>query len=151
DFTVIEITRAGELPDVSDDPLDMGLGAAALRMHRPPLPRPDAGWQRTSVSWFTTPRTRALAIVLRTSDARRDELARWKEHPSHPAWFDDVSLQRVDPTPQQAIALLKGRDLAPDADAALGVSKHGQFPPLPEMGTAHAADEDNYSHRYALY
>jgi arylsulfatase A-like enzyme len=147
-----EIFEAGELSTVEalfkpgGDTLQ-----AMLKVHWPPDPEPDGEWQRGSVSFFTMPYTRALVIVLWATSRRSTELSRAEVAADTEAWFDEVRLSRLDPTPEQSIALFKGQHLADGADPALGMQKYGQFPPLPKSPYALGPSADNYAQRYALY
>ncbi|MDA1266836.1 MAG: sulfatase [Planctomycetota bacterium] len=146
DFAVVEASGDGNLGirGPFDNHYMAGRGLA-LKVHWPTAPGAD-GWSAGATSFFTTPATRALAVLVRPTVsqelARRDrsELA-----------FDDLLLERLEPTPEQAIALFKGRSLAQGSDPALGVAKFGQFPPLAEIGEEYDAADGNYSYRTALY
>ncbi|MEM7205078.1 MAG: sulfatase [Planctomycetota bacterium] len=143
DFAVLEISD-GTLDDVRGVHTRPGL---KLRFHWPRPLVPDAGWQEDSVAFYTTPKTQALAVVL----MRRAGVAGDVGAVEGTVEFDDLRVDRLRPTPDQTLALLKARDLAPDADPDLGIAKFGQFPPLGEAEGRHSAFDDNFSFRRALY
>lgn len=153
DFAVVEADNVESiLEERKRDPNLKGHGAAVLKVHWPETPVADGSWQRGSVSLFTTPHTRALGVFLRATADRRGDLLRWGKDKAteHAAWFDDLRLERLEPSAEQTIALLKARDLAEGADPFLGIEKHGQFPPA-ALTSRDKLRYDNYSYRYALY
>ena len=127
----------------------------SLKLHWPAQQDPDGSWQRGRVSFFTTSNTHSLAIVIRATSKRREHLFRWgatnEKGAQDETRFDDIRLDRIAPTPQQAIALMKSSALADGADPDLGIAKYGQFPPVGDIGSEYSAKDDNYSYKYALY
>ncbi len=147
DFAVVEATQRGSIGirGPFDNHYMAGRGLA-LKVHWPASPEPDGSWQRGSTSFFTTPSTRAIAVILRPTVSQ--QVARGAPRD---IWFDDMRLERIEPTPDQAISLVMARSPAPGADTELGIEKFGQFPPLGEVGDRHSGDDDNFSYRHALY
>jgi len=147
DFAVVEAKSEGRIsvggPFANHYMAGRGL---ALKVHWPRQPATDDAWHTTTVSFFTTPNTHSLAIILRQNTSQI--AGRGKDEALS---FDDILLERVEPTPEQAMALLKARSLASGANPDLGVEKFGQFPPLGDVGEAHGPRDDNYSYRYGLY
>ena len=125
----------------------------ALKIHGLPIESGRAGdefrntWQRADTSFYPTPRTRSLAIVVRPR-VGADPGATVRAMS-----FDDVRLEEVLPSRKERIRLLKGAQLAPDADPALGMRKAGWLLPLPspEGVREGEAAESNYNWRRALY
>jgi arylsulfatase A-like enzyme len=147
DFAVIEAKSEGRIsvggPFANHYMAGRGL---ALKVHWPSAPETDNEWHTASASFFTTPNTRSLAVILRqrvSQIAGRGQV--------NALSFDDIRLERVEPSPEQAIALLKARSPASGSDPTLGIEKFGQFPPLGDVGEAHGPRDDNYSYRYGLY
>ena len=147
DFAVVEAKSEGRIsvggPFANHYMAGRGL---ALKVHWPSAPETDNEWHTASASFFTTPNTRSLAVILRqrvSQIAGRGQV--------NALSFDDIRLERVEPSPEQAIALLKARSPASGSDPTLGIEKFGQFPPLGDVGEAHGPRDDNYSYRYGLY
>lgn len=139
DFAVVEVVDAAKVGG-------RAMRSNSLKTHWPPLPESDGAWQRGSVLFFSTPNTHALVITARhaahaTSMAATDQ----------DAWFDDLRVERVAPSHDQTIALVKARANAPGADAALGMAKYGQFPPLGATEGRHVPEDGNFSYRHAIY
>ncbi len=147
DLTVVEIP---ELMSFEQLTTAVGRDQALSKTHQLDAPLPDGSWQDASVAFSSMPNTKAVLILLRKTpgDAARGTLS--KEGDAE-AWFDDIRLTRLDPTPEHSIGFLKAQDLAEDADPALGMRKRGQFPPLLPGGSQVKSLEDNYSVRNALY
>ena len=147
DFAVVEAKSMGKLGTrgVFDRHYMAGRGQA-LKIHYPQRPKAFGVWQRGTLSVFTTPQTRSIAVVLRPTVSRHDVV-----HSEHEVAFDEIRLARVDPTPEQAMALLKARAPSDGSDPELGIEKFGQFPPLGDVGEEHGPADDNFSYRYALY
>ena len=150
DFVVVEAFSA-EMLEKELDPEQGWENQSGLRLHRVPEPAADGRWQRGSTSFTTTPQTFAVGVMLRTTPERRSDLNQWGRRSENETWFDDLRLVRVEPTPQQTVALLKARACAEGSDLELGMEKHGQFPPTAGHGQEHRPEDDNYSFRYALY
>ncbi|MDE0915875.1 MAG: sulfatase [Planctomycetota bacterium] len=147
DFAVVEAKSEGRIsvggPFANHYMAGRGL---ALKVHWPAAPEADNEWHTASASFFTTPNTHSLAVILRqrvSQIAGRGQV--------NALSFDDIRLERVEPSPEQAIALLKARSPASGSDPTLGIEKFGQFPPLGEVGETHGPRDDNYSYRYGLY
>ncbi len=147
DFAVIEAKSEGRIsvggPFANHYMAGRGL---ALKVHWPAAPEADSEWHTASASFFTTPNTHSLAVILRQ---RVSQIAGRGQ--TGALSFDDIRLERVEPSPEQAIALLKARSQASGSDPDLGIEKFGQFPPLGDVGEAHGPRDDNYSYRYGLY
>lgn len=150
DFEVSEAVTE-ELTRKLADPKTGWRGRTGLRLHWPEQPTPDDTWQHDSVSFFTTSRTEALAVMIRTVSERRADLFRSDFREADRAWFDDLHLARLEPNREQAIALLKSRSLADGADPALGMRKFGQFPPTPRSKKTYSPAEHNFAYRRVLY
>jgi arylsulfatase A-like enzyme len=147
DFEIVE-ARA---PIMIHKMLKRGGAQALLRVHWPETPEPDETWQRGSASFFTAGDTYTLGIVLGSTLEHSTRLFRDDWPADQEAWFDDIRLSQVAPTPRQAIALLKAQALADGADPDLGIEKYGQFPPAGYFGKRRRPEDDNFSFRHALY
>ena len=147
DFAVVEAKSEGRIsvggPFANHYMAGRGL---ALKVHWPAAPEADDEWHTASASFFTTPNTHSLAVILRQ---RVSQIA--ARGLDGALSFDDIRLERVEPSPLQAMALLKARSPASGSDPNLGIEKFGQFPPLGDVGEAHGPRDDNYSYRYGLY
>lgn len=147
DFAVVEAKSQGRIsvggPFANHYMAGRGL---ALKVHWPAAPEADDEWHTASASFFTTPNTHSLAVILRQ---RVSQIAGRGQ--TGTLSFDDLRLERVEPSPEQAMALLKARSPASGSDPGLGIEKFGQFPPLGDVGEAHGPRDDNYSYRYGLY
>ena len=95
------------------------------------------------------PYTRAFLIVVWATPKRLAELD--AAQTGGEAWFDDIRLSRLDPSPQQSIAWMKAQDLAEDADPEWGIRKRGQFLPLVSQRGTRASPEETYTFRYGPY
>lgn len=146
DFEIVEVHKS-----MSIDELLAGRGRinSLSRTHWAPPPKPDGTWQHGSVSFFSMPYTRAFLIVVWATPRRLAELDAAQAEGE--AWFDDIRLSRLEPSPQQSIAWMKAQDLAENADPEWGIRKRGQFLPLVSQRGARASPEENYSFRYGLY
>ena len=140
-----------EMDETRPDPRTYFLAGRgeALKIHTVPLDRdyPDGEWQRASASFYPTPRTRSLAVVIRPrtgADTRATVLE---------MAFDDVLLEQVFPSRKERIQLLKAAHPARNADPARGLRKSGWLLPLPspEGVREGEAAESNYNWREALY
>jgi len=125
-------------------------GQEPLKAHWPEEPEPDGTWQRSSISFFTTERTRALDVSFESKPRGPGEGPVSGTEPTE-AWFDDVVLKRLEPTPEQRIALLKAASPAPGADRELGVHKRGQFLPLGNAKRPYGPLDVNFSTIEVLY
>lgn len=152
DFAVLEGTDPGSILSKWAGPFALGQGGA-IKIHWPEQPEADGAWQQGSVSFFTTPQTRALCVVLRSTPDGRARRMRWggAAESGGATLFDDIRLARLAPTPRQKIALLKAQDLAEGADPQLGIEKHGQFVPLANPAARDRSGDDTFAYRYALY
>lgn len=157
DFTVIEVTQGG-VPGprgLFDQSKEKAGRKHELKAHTPGPVTTDGGWQRSGLSLFTAQRTKALAVFLRPTARQQTQQFRWGNKPATNATmdvrFDDLVLERVRPTAEQSVALVKAQSLAPGADPVLGIHKRGQFPPLGDVEVAYSDRDDNFSHRNALY
>jgi arylsulfatase A-like enzyme len=105
-------------------------GDTALRKHRP-LPG--------GLALLTTPRTDAVVVTGAEQDGSGcdEPLA--------------LTLLRVAIDDDLELALLKSRDLAEGADPELGIAKHGQLLPVPDVADAHPPFDHNFDFRDALY
>jgi len=146
DFEIVEVTES-----MSIDALLAGRShiRSLSKTHWTPAPEPDGTWQHGSVSFFSMPYTRAFLIVLWETPRRLAQLD--AAQAGGKAWFDEIRLSRLEPSPQQSMAWMKAQNLADGADPELGIRKRGQFPPLVSTGGGRTWGEDNYSFRYALY
>lgn len=141
DFAVVESSETGDVGGRSMPGRDQ-----AIKIHWPARPEPDGTWQADTFTFFTTAETRALVVMARPAMNALDMPDDGVE-----AWFDDLRLERIFPTPAQEIALVKARALAPGADPELGIDKYGQFPPLGAAEGRHTNKDANFSYRRALY
>ena len=123
---------------------------SALKVHRLPI---DSGmedenaWQRASTSFYPTPRTRSLVVLIQP---------RVGIDPSATVrgmWFDEVRLEEVLPDRTERMRLLKGADPAPGAGPDAGFRKAGWLLPLPSPEGVQEGEpaESNYDWREALY
>jgi arylsulfatase A-like enzyme len=62
-----------------------------------------------------------------------------------------AALDRYSLSGPEELALLKAEALAEGADPALGIAKHGQFLPLPDVDAAHPPFDHNFDFRDALF
>ena len=147
DFVAIE-AAANSWDELGSDVDRLQLQAKGLPLayHWVPAPTADGAWQTASSSFFTTRNTHAIWIELREPP---DDHA--VADPQSTAWFDDLRVVRLDPRPDQQIALMKARHLADGADPSLGIEKFGQFPPRFDIRKRHDPLDDNFSYRHALY
>jgi arylsulfatase A-like enzyme len=123
---------------------------SALKVHRLPIRsggEHENAWQRASTSFYPTPRTRSLVVLVRP-DVGADPGATVRGMS-----FDDVRLEEVLPDRTERMRLLKGADPAPGAGDDPGFRKAGWLLPLPspEGVQAGEAAESNYDWRTALY
>jgi len=122
----------------------------ALKVHAAPLrtePDSKGEWQHSATSFFPSPRTRSLVVIVRPrtgSDA---------ESTVRGMAFDNLRLEEVKPTAKERIRLLKAAHAARDADPARGMRKSGWLLPLPSPEGVQAGEpaESNYNWREALY
>ena len=152
DLYVVE-SRA-ELDQVRLDPRQLFLAGrgTALKVHGLPL---DSGqvspaWQRSSTSFYPTPRTRSLVVLIRRRVGADPSAA------IHQMAFDDVLLEEVIPNKRERMRLLKGSHPEPGiapADETLGMRKAGWLLPLPSPEGSREGEpaESNYDWRRALY
>lgn len=91
-----------------------------------------------SLTFPTTPTTHLLVVSLR---------------PDAAGGCDDaaVSLERIELSREQELALLKAEAPAEGADPARGIAKHGQFLPLPSVENARPPFDQNFDFRDALF
>ena len=139
DFAVVEVADPAKVDG-------RAMRRNSLKSHWPQPPRGDGAWQRGSALFLTTPRTTALVVTARAA-GHKDSMAA----PAVDAWFDDLRVERLAPTPLQEIALMKARANAPGSDEALGMAKYGQFPPRGATEGRHTPEDGNFSYRHALY
>lgn len=150
DFYVVE-SRV-EFEQARPDPQTYFLAGRgqALKVHAAPMrsdPESRGQWQRTATSFFPSPRTRSLVILIRPrTGADPDSTVRGMA-------FDDLRLEEVRPTSSERIRLLKAAHPALDADPARGMRKSGWLLPLPSPEGVQAGEpaESNYNWREALY
>jgi arylsulfatase A-like enzyme len=148
DLVVVESRREPDDARVDAERLFLAGRGEALKVHRVALQAAgDGGWQRGGTSFYPTPRTRSLVVLVRTDVGAGAEVA------PQPVAFDDVRLEEVLPTRSERVRLLKGAHHARGADRALGVHKAGLLLPLPSPDGARAGEaaESNYDWREALY
>ncbi len=111
-----------------------------LFRHHPRTSKATRGWMTRSVDLLTSSKTDRLAISL---EKARDAPCQ--------GWLDDFSVEILDLTEKQELALLKGQSLAEGADPALGVAKHGILLPLGDPLTDAPPWDENFSARDALF
>ena len=141
DFALVEQDRTTDL--VREGIAGWG---AALQVHWPESPAADGAWHSGEVVIHTTPATRSAILYLRSALGQLDAT-----RSRHDLWFDDLELEQVELDPRQRMALVKGRDSAPGADPTVGIAKRGQFPPHGSAKGRHRPEDNNFSHRFALY
>jgi arylsulfatase A-like enzyme len=123
---------------------------SALKVHGLPLrsgAEGEGAWQRASTSFYPTPRTRSLVVLVRPR-VGADPKATVRGMS-----FDDVRLEEILPDRTERMRLLKGAHPAPLADPALGLRKAGWLLPLPSPEGVQEGEpaESNYDWREALY
>jgi arylsulfatase A-like enzyme len=113
-----------------------------LFVHQLPKAVPGT-WSNGAVGIFTSPKTRSLVLLLNDAEATlTGKAAR--------AFFDDIRVARLEPTPAQELALLKASDPAEGADPAVGIAKLGRFLPIGDAETVAPPYDANFSFREAL-
>jgi arylsulfatase A-like enzyme len=121
----------------------------ALKVHSIPIRsgEDESGWQRAGTSFYPTPRTRSLVVLIRP-DAGFDpnSIVRGME-------FDDVRLVEIAPSRTERMRLLMGANAAADAGPHAAMRKAGLLLPLPSPEGAREGEaaESNYDWRSALY
>lgn len=112
-----------------------------LFIHRFSEPRPGE-WSTDALHVFTSPSTHSFTLML--NDAEATVTNRQTE-----AFFDDISVEAVDPTPEQELGLLKAaNELGEDAR---GMAKHGQFLPVGDAQAPKAPYDENFDYREVLF
>ena len=122
----------------------------ALKVHPLPL-LPRAGnedaWQHSEASFYPTPRTRSLIVLIRP-DVGIDPGATVRG-----MFFDEIRLEEIVPSRTERMRLLLGANAAPDTGPAGGMRKAGLLLPLPSPDGVREGEaaESNYDWRSALY
>lgn len=106
----------------------------ALRIHETSVPSLGE-WTESEGQFLTTPETRSLTIALRLCSQ----------------WLNDLTVERLNLTAGQELALLKGQNLSPGADPAFGVWKRGRMLPLADPSTVEPPFDSNYILRDAFF
>jgi len=147
DFAVVESLLEPETVRIDASTLFLAGRGVALKLHSLPAPDPERPeWQTADTTFYPTPRTRSLVVVLRLR-------AGGAPGPLAAMSFDDLRLEEVLPTKRERMRLLKGASPAPGADPLLGMHKAGLLLPLPspDRGRPGEPAEGNYAWRGALY
>ena len=150
DLYVVETGRDFEEAGINSQAQFLAGRGEALKIHSLPIEsgeEVEGVWQRGSTSFYPTPRTRSLVVLVRLRvGADPGAVVRAMS-------FDDVRLEQVLPSPRERVRLLKSAHLAPEADPALGMRKAGWLLPLPSPQRARKGEpaESNYNWRRALY
>ena len=129
DFVVAESHQALRHPAVRNHPLDVARimqgrfvnSRHLLYVHRFPRQANEGAWERGDIELYTTPSTRALVLVLQDTEAaaaRRGVTT----------WFDDLLVERLEPSRAQELQLLKARDSRARWRRR---GRHGQARPAP--------------------
>lgn len=114
-----------------------------LYVHRFMRPTPDETWQQSAVHIVTTPLAKSFVIAVNDAQA-------FVSHSGRQTWLDDIVVEKLEPTREQELALLKRADLAPGADPRLGLHKHAQFLPVADAATVAPPNDANYAYRDGL-
>jgi arylsulfatase A-like enzyme len=121
----------------------------ALKLHPLPLRTgsEEPGWQRHALSFYPTPRTRSLVVMLRPRVGFDPNAV------VRGTWFDEVRLEEIAPNQTERMRLLMAADPAPGASPVPGLRKVGLLLPLPSPDGAREGEaaESNYDWRSALY
>lgn len=123
----------------------------ALKVHSLPVHGSevgqDTGWQRASTSFYPTPRTRSLVVLLRPAAGADPTRA------VRSMAFDDVRLEAVLPGRVDRVRLLAAAHAEPGVADPLGMRKAGWLLPLPSPEGVREGEpaEGNYDWRRALY
>jgi arylsulfatase A-like enzyme len=152
DFRVIESRQTLSHPARRNHPQDL---AAALHgrfvgmsnlldIHQLPAAEPDRTWQAHELQLFTSSQTRSLVIIL--NDAEGTLTAR-----NVRVHFDNLRVERLLPTRQQELALLKGYAALASLGGEQGVAKHGQLLPVHDQEHAEPPYDRNHDFREALF
>ena len=153
DFYVVEsrLEPEDESPDAGDHFL-AGRGAA-LKVHSLPMPalendgRPSEEWQHGATTFYPTPRTRSLVVLIRPRTGADPGATVSAMH------FDDIRLEEVVASRKERMRLMKGAHAGPSADPELGLEKAGWLLPLPSPDGTRSNEpaESNYDWRRAWY
>ena len=149
DLCVVESREEPEEARLDPRVLFLAGRGSALKVHPLPL-LPRAGdestWQRSETSFYPTPRTKSLIVLIRP-DVGIDPGATVRG-----MFFDEVRLEEIVPSRTERMRLLSGANDAPHA-APGGMRKAGLLLPLPspEGVQEGEAAESNYDWRSALY
>lgn len=147
DFQVIESRAALRFPQETNHPTDLAnvmngrfvSMRQLLMVHH--FDRPRAGQWDTGVSHvFTSPYTRSLVVLLNDAEG----LVRGR---TRRTYFDDIRVDKLAPSPEQELALLKAADSLSGHD---GLAKHGQLLPVGLLTQAIPPYDHNYDYREAI-
>ncbi|MEL6545466.1 MAG: hypothetical protein AAFQ82_12620, partial [Myxococcota bacterium] len=149
DFQVIESRSRLRNPDTLNHPADLA-GAMngrfvsmkqLLFVHHFDRPRP-GDWDGSAVNFFTSPYTRSLVILLNDAEGLVKGSA-------GTTTFDDLRVERLNPSAAQELALLKSTDRIGDDET--GLRKRGQLLPVGRLSEASPPVDDNFDYREALF
>ncbi|MEE8410450.1 MAG: sulfatase [Myxococcota bacterium] len=151
DFQVIELRVKLARPNELNNAHDVSRATTAkfvsiknlVTVHRFAPAKARGVWERGVMHVLTS--TSTGSILLMVSDAEATVA-----HAKKRVWFDDVRADKLEPTPSQVHALLKGQLLAEGGDPRRGLYKHGQFLPTVSLADAKPPYDDNFSYRYGL-
>jgi hypothetical protein len=98
---------------------------SALKIHPLPIQPPEGVWQRAGTSFYPTPRTRSLVVLVRPRvGADPNATVRGTS-------FDRIRLEEISPTRAERMRLLMGASADPAAGAEGALRKAGLLLPLP--------------------
>ena len=152
DLRVIESRVALRHPTVLNHPDDVAriMGRRFVRMrgllyiHSFPRPAAKERWETHSLELLSTPYTRSLVLMIH--DAESVAGGRLDGE----AWIDDLLVERLSPSREELLALLKADLAAEGADLSLGMYKHGQFLPIGSLAQIAPPHDANYDYRYGI-
>ncbi len=148
DVYVVESRREFDESPVDPDDYFLAGRGDALKIHGLSVRETgDREWQRGSTTFYPTPRTQSLVVVV------RPRVGTDVDSTVHAMDFDDITLEEVIPSHSERMQLLKGAHVARSASAELGMRKAGFLLPLPSPDRVRTGEpaESNYTWREALY
>lgn len=150
DLCVVESREEPEGVRLDTRRLFLAGRGSALKIHPLPLrsgAEAEGKWQRAETSFYPTPRTRSLVVLIRP-DVGVDPNATVRGMS-----FDEVRLTEVSPNRTERMRLLMGANAAQHAGPDIGMRKAGLLLPLcsPEGVQEGEPAESNYDWRSALY
>ncbi len=151
DFQVIESRSRLAHPKSLNHPADLSAAMNGrfvsmkqlLFVHHFERPKP-GGWDGSAVSFFTSPYTRSLVLLLNDAEGLV------KGNAGTRSLFDDIRVEKVLPSSSQELALLKSAD-ALRAEEESGLAKRGQLLPVGLLSDAKPPYDHNYDYREALF